>query len=579
MASSSNRISSGSSKLLAALPCLIILLALLQILPFLLPATHDDLTESYEPAKTLRFLYTHGVAVHKWGPFPSLVFGPVYACVLLAAKISGHLGKLTSEYPFGFDNAVLQMGHMLLAARTTVLLIGLLSVYYLCRTLQRTLNNRLAPVIALLLCLTTSLVFLEPLADTKPDGMMVSLLICALANYTAIVLEGITVGTALGLAFFYVASLSCKELTSTTLMLPYLGLLVAAVLARRSNHQEGNRFLRLLVLSMAAVPVFYLLINVVYAPHAWHDRIAYVFGPLKDPAAWAAPGQTAFSYLRDTVYAVIAALGWGGILMLALALAGSIRKPSRTLLLLWLPFMGHLIFTTCLGGYMPTYFMLPLGPTLVLPASCVLAGWLKVPSEQLLAASRLSIATLCLSACCLFFALSATTLFTATHTDTLMQQAIQQQTSPGSTLDIVGLWSSDAEPTLGPDRRIIDSRPLYMIMLETQAHRPTYALIAIDTETWIEEIPERPARAALLKADTNFDYTEFHNFNALGYQLTGVTKPVLPGWVFPALVAGSHAYLDNGVHVYRLQSSAISAQQNHATTRGVKPPGNRGESN
>ena len=575
MVSSSNRIASGSSKLLAALPSLIIILALLHILPFLLPDTHDGLTESYEPAKTLRFIYTHGAAVHKWGPFPSLIFGPVYACVLLAAKLGGHLGKLTSQYPFGFDNAIVQMGHMLLAARTAVLLVGTLSVYYLCRTLQRTLNNTLAPVIALLLCLTTSLVFLEPLADTKPDGMMVSLLICALANYASIVLQGITVRTALGLAFFYVASLSCKELTSTTLMLPYLGLLVAALLARRSNHPEGNRFLRLLVLSMAAVPVFYLLINVIYAPHAWHDRIAYVFGPLKDPAAWAGPGQTRLSYLRDTAYAVFAALGWGGLLVLALALAGTLRRPSRTLVLLWLPFVGHLVFTTYLGGYMPIYFMLPLGPALALPASYLLAEWLKTPREQPQTTARQSIAIIALSACCLFFALSATTLFTATHTHTLMQQAVQQQTSPGSTLDVIGLWSaSHTEPTPGPDGRIIDHRPLYMIMQVSQASRPPYALISIDTEKWTEEIPQRPARAALLKADTDFDYSGFQNFNALGYQLSGVTRPTLPGWVFPALVAGSHAYLDNGIDTYRLQSAAPSAPQQDATARSVKATGN-----
>ena len=568
MVSSSNRIASGSSKLLAALPSLIIIFALLHILPFLLPDTHDGLTESYEPAKTLRFIYTHGAAVHKWGPFPSLIFAPVYACVLLAAKLGGHLGKLTSQYPFGFDNAIVQMGHMLLAARTAVLLVGVLSVYYLCRTLQRTLNSTLAPVIALLLCLTTSLVFLEPLADTKPDGMMVSLLICALANYAAIVLEGISVRTALGLAFFYVASLSCKELTSTTLMLPYLGLLATALLARRSNHPEGNRFLRLLVLSMAAVPVFYLLINVVYAPHAWHDRIAYVFGPLKDPAAWAGPGQTRLSYLRDTAYAVFAALGWGGILVLALALAGTLRRPSRKLLLLWLPFVGHLVFTTYLGGYMPTYFMLPLGPALALPASYLLAEWLKTPTEQQQTTTRHSIAIIALSACCLFFALSATTLFTATHTHTLMQQAVQQQTSPGSTLDVIGLWSaSHTEPTPGPDGRIIDHRPLYVIMQVSQANRPPYALISIDTEKWTEEIPQRPARAALLKADTNFDYSGFQNFNALGYQLSGVTRPTLPAWLFPALVAGNHAYTDNGIDTYRLQSTAIPVQQQDATAR------------
>jgi hypothetical protein len=113
-----------------------------------------------------------------------------------------------------------------------------------------------------------------------------------------------------------------------------------------------------------------------------------------------------------------------------------------------------------------------------------------------------------------------------------------------------------------------------MIMQVSQANRPPYALISIDTEKWTEEIPQRPARAALLKADTNFDYSGFRNFNALGYQLSGVTRPTLPAWVFPALVAGSHAYLDNGIDTYRLQSAAPSNPQQDATARSVKATGN-----
>jgi hypothetical protein len=135
---------------IAALPVLVIFLSLLQILPFLLPDIGDNLTESYQPVKTL---------------------------------------------------------------------------------------------------LTTSLVFLEPLADTKPDGMTVSLLICALANYVTIVLEGVTAGSAIRLDFFCVASLSCKELTSTTMMLPYLGLAIAALASWRRNPAEGKRNVRLLLLS------------------------------------------------------------------------------------------------------------------------------------------------------------------------------------------------------------------------------------------------------------------------------------------------------------------------------------------
>jgi hypothetical protein len=176
-------------KWLAALPLVVVFVSLIQLLPFLLPDVRDNLSESYEPAKTLRFIALHGAFVHKWGPVPAFIFAPVYAVVLLISKLGGHLSHLNGSYPFGFDNAEIQIGHMLLAARTTVLLVGLISIYYLCRSLQRGLKDAFSPVIALLVCLSTSLIFLEPLADTKPDGLMVSMLMCALANYVSIVLE------------------------------------------------------------------------------------------------------------------------------------------------------------------------------------------------------------------------------------------------------------------------------------------------------------------------------------------------------------------------------------------------------
>ncbi|HEY9128114.1 MAG TPA: hypothetical protein VIM62_13355 [Acidobacteriaceae bacterium] len=556
-----NKKFSSPATLLAALPSLVVLLSLLQQLVFLLPDIRDGLTESYEPVKTLRFIYTHGQAVHKWGPFPSFLFAPVYAILLGFAKLTHHLGKLSAEYPYGFDDPIRQFGQMILAARATVLLVAILSIFYLCRTLQRALNNTLAPVFALLLALTTSLVFLEPLADTKPDGMMVSLLICALANFAAIVLEGFTFRSALGLAFFYVASLSCKELTSTTLMLPYLGLVVSLLLQSRDNKPEFSRQLKLLLLSVLAVPVFYLLINVIYAPHAWHDRIAYVFGPLKDPAAWAAPGQTRLSYLRDAGYAILAALGWGGVLLFFITLYGTLRRPSRALVLLWLPFVGHIAFTIYLGGYMPTYFMIPLGPALAVPAAYVLAQMLR-PARV----SRLQPAAIALAAICLFFGFSAIRLFCDSHSSRLVTRASTEDVPPGATYNIIGLWSSShTDPLAEPGSRTLDRRPLYQLLQAPSSQLPEYALIPIDTELWTLEMRQRPARAAILKADTNFDYSAFSGFEALGYHLDATVQPKLPFWLMPALITGSHAYTDAGVHVYRLNKS--TTQQNPNSNR------------
>ena len=183
------------------------------LIHFLLPSSKDMLTESYEPTKTLRFLYTHGHQVHKWGPMPGFVFAPIYSILLAWDKLTGHLEHVSSQYPFGFDNPVKSLGNMIFAARVTALLLALSGIYYLTRTLQKVLGDGLAPSLAALLSLSTSFVFLEALCDTKPDGVMIAFLIFALANYAAIVLQGFTRARSIGLGFFYVASFSCKELT------------------------------------------------------------------------------------------------------------------------------------------------------------------------------------------------------------------------------------------------------------------------------------------------------------------------------------------------------------------------------
>lgn len=556
-------------KWIAVLPSVVVFAALFQIIPFLLPDIRDNLSESYEPSKTLRFIASHGTYVHKWGPIPAFIFAPVYGAMLVLSKVGHHLSSLSGQYPFGFDDPVVQIGRLILAARITVLLIGMASIYYLCRSLQRALKNNLAPVVSLLMCLCTSLVFLEPLADTKPDGLMVSMLICALANYVAIVLDGLTVGNAVRFAFFYIASVSTKELTSTTMFLPFLGLMLVGLSHWRAKTVEGKQYVRRMFLAMACIPVFYLLINVFYAPSAWRERIAFVFGPLKDPAAWAAPDQTRLSYLQDTAAAVFAAIGWGGSIMLVVALIGTIRHPSRKLILLWLPFLSHLLFTTVLGGYMPAYFMLPLAPALALPVAFVLARalepYLARPEYQ----TRLLTATAVLAACCAFMALSATTLFRVAHPNWMTDRAMLESVPPGSTFDplkVLNVARTAATP--GPDGRIEDHRPLFRLIQDSPQSRPQYLLFPTDLETWTMQIKDRPVRGAQVKVDTNFDYSTFRSFDSIGYILIGTARPTIPRWLFPVLVAGSKSYTEEGIHIYRLRS-APEAQPPHNTTASL----------
>ena len=534
---------------LALVPVAVVFAACLMLLWFLLPAAHDVLTESYEPTKTLRFFYTHGHAQHKWGPMTGFVFAPVYTALLLFYRLMGQLGRISSVYPFGFADPIHDLGTLLFAARLTTLLAALTGVYYLARTLQRHLASTLGPVLAVLLSLSTSMVLLEALVDTNPNGLMIAFLLFALANYAAIILSGFTKRRAIAMAFFYIASLSCKELTSVTLVLPYLALIALGVFRARRNAVEGRRDLQIITLSCLSAFGFYLLINVIYAPGSWVERMRYVFGPLKDPAIWASASQTYTSYLLQALWAVAGSLGWAGVLVLIVSLVWTAIYPSSRLLLLWLPFLSHLIFTVATAGYMPPYFMLPLGPALCLPSAFVLSRMIETStvSESLQAVTFTALTVLCA-----WMAFCATGLVRYTHTDSLVHTAVTEKIPNGSTINVVNLFSNNGglpEPAMRGDV-LLDPRPLFEIIRAPISDRPDYLLVSSDGQAWEREIKTRPARAAMLKKQVGFDYSTFTSYESLGYELTGVVQPTLPGWCRPHAVADSSEHLKENLLIY-----------------------------
>jgi hypothetical protein len=534
---------------LALVPVAVVFAACLMLLWFLLPAAHDVLTESYEPTKTLRFFYTHGHAQHKWGPMTGFVFGPVYTALLLFYRLTGQLGRISSVYPFGFADPIHDLGALLFAARLTTLLAALAGIYYLTRTLQRHLGGTLGSVLAVLLSLSTSMVLLEALVDTNPNGLMMAFFLFALANYAAIVLGGLTKGRAIAMAFFYIASLSCKELTSLTFVLPYLALIALGVFGVRRNAKDGRRDLQIIILSCLAAFGFYFLINVVYAPGSWFERMRYVFGPLKDPAIWASASQTYASYLLQALWAIAGSLGWAGVLVLIVSVVWTATNPSRRLLLLWLPFLSHLIFTVATAGYMPPYFMLPLGPALCLPSAFVLSRMIETAtvSESLQAVTFTVLTVLCA-----WMAFCATGLVRYTHTDSLVRAAVAEKIPSGSTINVVNLFSNNGglpEPVVRRDVSL-DPRPLFEIIRAPINDRPDYLLVSSEGQAWEREIKTRPARAAMLKQQIGFDYSNFTSYESLGYELTGVMQPTLPGWCQPYVVADNSQHLKESLLIY-----------------------------
>jgi hypothetical protein len=537
-------------KCLCLIPAVVILSSVLPVVSFLLPSTADLLTESYEPGKTIRFFATHGTAIHKWGPVPNFLFGPIYGVYLLFLKLRGDPVRFDSHFPYGFSDPSQQIGAMILGARIAVLLIGLAAVYILARSLQEAVQEPFAPYFSVMLCTSTSILILESFVDTKPDGLMTSLLIIALGAYAIIVLRGLTPTRALVLSGFWIASLSSKELTGATLALPFLVLLVQTATAWKQGNKQAGKSL----LGLFAVIPFYLLFNVIYAPAAWWGRMTYVFGPLKDPAIWANVSQTEASYLLDIIQAVISALGVGGIFALAITIVGSFRFPSLKLLMLWLPFVSHLSLTVFSAGYMPGYFMLPLGPCLALPSSYVLAQLLH---NRRRAPEHLPSLAVCTALICLWSGCSATVLFRDTHRETLERKWAVANVKPNESISVATLVATKNDATtLSTIGFQVDRRPIFQLIQAPMAARPTFLLVPVEVANWIQGIRLRPARAALLWQLTGFDYRQLGSFEQLGYRRVANATPDLPAWCMPFLVAGSGRYLRTTLLVYRLEEPA-----------------------
>jgi hypothetical protein len=544
------------ARLLVLLPALVILFLALPQLLYLLPSPHDTLTESAEPARTFQFVATRGRYVHKWGQVPSLFYAPAYALVL--ARTPGHRASdIGRMYTLDFDNPAL-MTPLIVAGRTVVLIVSLIATFVLSASLARNTGDaRVALVI--LACLSTSAVFFEPWTDTKPDGMMDALLMISLAAYASIVFRGLTLARALVMTLFYVASLSCKELTSLAMVLPFLWFAGGALRKLRRNPAEqageGRRELRILFASLLAAGVFYFLFNIAWSFPAWMDRMRIVFGPLKNPAIWAPPQQTTWSYLLGILRISGGAVGPGGLAALAIALAGTVIRPSARLFALWLPFLSHFLLTTLTAGTPTFYYMMPLAPALCLPAGAVVADWLKTHRVSPAAGA---VATAVIVLACGYLGLNSITLFRQGHNDTLMRRSYYEAVRPGSLVNEWFLWQRGGNPQAllpGPNDTRIDQEPAYELPLDAKDKLPDYILVNSGMEWFMRDTRQRPARAEMLRLETGYDYRNFPSFAELGYEKISETVPQYPRWVVPWLDLNRKEYTSVVIQVFRRTST------------------------
>jgi hypothetical protein len=534
------------------LPCALLVLFASPLVLHRIPNTFDTLDESFEPIQTLRFLHSKGRALHKWGPMPSFVYAPLYAPWMAYWYIHGDLGKLGTDYPYGFKHPFEQEGTLIVTARLAGLVAGVVFMLLYGRALARLTGAHVAVFLALTLCLATSPVLGYAFVATKPDGLMLAFLAGSMAVYTDILAGGLTRPRGFWLSVLAVASISCKELTLPLYLTLYAGLAVWGVARPEIEPGARRRFLNNFVATLAFGVVAYVLLNVVYAPATWRVRIAqWLAGPGKDPAIWAPPGYTLTQYLADVLSGISMNLGIGGSAIAVFALAISLAAPVKNRVLLWIPAAGFLMIVILTAGYMPPYFLSPLNVALVLPVAAAL-GWVQTSWYPRASRPARGVAVALGVLLCLVGVWAANSIWVrASQTsEGLVEDYCVRYLDRHELIHTANLWARQR----GADRLAylgfnIDDRALGELM-EPSRRKPDVVLMNRALQTWLHEFRRRPARDALV-AESGYSYQRFPELEALGYRQVAVVEPHVPRFLdFPGLRSFCAGPM-SGILVYR----------------------------
>lgn len=481
----------------------------LPMLGFLLPATVDLATESIEPLQTFRFFLSHGTVYDPWGPVPHFLYALPYGALLALWRASGQWVSSSFDYPYGFSAPHEQLGTLLLSARIVGLLVTALSAWFLMRSLARATGSNFWACAAMCLFVAGSPEVLVALSSTKPDCLMMALSMVALKAYVDQIHRGATAKTMALLAVSCVASLSCKELTG-----PLAVCLCAAAVVMRHPQDELKLPARLGHLAGWGL-VSYALLNVVYAPQAWAERMQIVlFGKLKDTEIWASSNQSLGSYLWDSVNSAVAVLGApAGLALLWAALLGGPRGLLKRWACWW-PLSSYIVCVVVIAGYMPTYFLLPMAP-LAAVAMALGLGLSGAQANRPLVRGLISVLVVLQLGSAWWYGQA----HRSWHPQSLTEAYLAQRDSCLSGVARINLWgAAPGSSRLSYLGYPADERPLATLLAEPGGP-PEVLLVDQDHWTWVGDIPKLPARAAMVLEETGLDYSAGVHLEDYGYHL------------------------------------------------------------
>lgn len=490
------------------------------LLGYQLPNTTDELTESYEPLHTLKFVAKRGRIVYKWGSAPSLIYAPLYAPPMAYWMVRGDIRGMSYDFPYGLARPHEQFGLLIGLTRLAGLVVGIAAASYLTAVVAACFGSRRAALLGVILCLATSSPWLYSLIATKPDGLMVSFLVLAMAAYTQIVVDGLTMRRGIALSVWAVLSISCKLQTAPAFVLPYLAIGLDAWWRSRSEEGRPSPWLRDYLGTLAAGVVAYALVNVVYAPAQWWTTIRFwLVGPGKDPAVWAPPGYTWSQYLLHAWSGAMENLGVGGSVAVGVSLAALPLLPARSRWLLWLPAASYTGILLLTAGYMPPYFLTPLVALVVPPVVATFACLGRTRFVSASPAGRIAVA-LGLAACLIpnLWGATATWVLGRNNPPWLIEQAIRTRADRSERIHLMNLHAlNPGAHRLEYLGYHIDPRPLGLLVAG-ESPMPDLIITNESSVRWLGDARKLPARAAMLRAETGFAYDLFPGLESLGYR-------------------------------------------------------------
>lgn len=508
--------------LLLLLPAAAVVLYAAPLVTFQLPNYESTISEEYQPIKALSFFSSRGRAFAKWGPIDNFLLAPGYAVTLLYWRLTGALGPVSPDFPYGFTAPLEQLTFLVLQSRIVLLAWGLAAMLGTAALLLRAKFSAASVSAALFLCVATNPVLVSHLVILKPDAPMIAFLSLAIGVYTLCVRRGLTTRRAVAFGACAALAVSSKEIAGPLFVLPCAALGARALWWRPDERTTAG------VGALVGVGT-YVAANVWYAPLTWWERVRYWLADSgADAAVWGQPHRTALGYAQEIGTAVLGNLGPGGALVVVVALMMLLvgRPPGAAQLAL--PTISFVVLGLLPVGYAPDYFCVPLAVALVPLVACALeharsrAPWRRWPAA-LTAVVALAAVSNAVHGNRAWIDLDA-------NVGLMAERHALANLPRGTRVAIFSLWwRTPGKSRLDRLGYPTDGRTAGQLV-RSRKDLPEILYVDPALRLWIHDMASMPRRADMARQGARFDYESWPGFEGLGYRLVETIEPAVPAW-------------------------------------------------